>query len=124
MTVTLADLFLFTPWQQRLKDLAARIQESFDCEVLDLPWQEIMVGQRPAGEAITEWGSLKAGESYDAHKLKNWYPTEIVSRDVSYARAICQRTNCWWDARLRRRYAAWWMAIVVLLGLAGLVAGV
>jgi len=29
--ITLADIFLLTPWQKSLKDSAAKIQEMFDC---------------------------------------------------------------------------------------------
>ena len=47
--VTLAglDIFWLTPWQKKLRETAATIQESFDCEVLGMPWQPLKVGKEP-----------------------------------------------------------------------------
>src|SRR5262245_7478698 len=38
------------PWQRRTKRLAARVQESFDCDVLELPWDGFRVGDIPDEE--------------------------------------------------------------------------
>ena len=122
--VTLADLFVFTPWQQSLKDKAARIQEQFDCDVLELPWQDITVGQRAAAETVAEWGALKPGESYADFKLPGWYPKDVEALSIELGRAVCQRTNCWWDSRLRRNYASWVVAVVVALLVGGIVLGI
>ena len=122
--VTLADQVLFTPWQQSLKDRAARIQEQFDCDVLEMEWQDITVGARPSAEVVTEFGTLKEGESFEGHRLVDWYPKEIEPLSIEQARAICQRTNCWWDSRLRRKYAAWSIGVVVALLVAAIFLGV
>jgi hypothetical protein len=122
--VVLSDFFIFTPWQQGLKEKAARIQEQFDCEVLELPWAEILVDQRPAAETIAEWGILKSDETYETFKLLGWYPRDIAQLPIELARAICQRTNCSWDSRLRRKYAAWIVAVVVTLLVAGVAVGI
>jgi hypothetical protein len=122
--MTLADFFVFTPWQQSLKDKAARIQEQFDCDVLELQWQDITVGQRPSAETVAEWGTLQPGESYADFKLPGWYPKDVEPLSIELGRAICQRTNCWWDSRLRRRYAAWVVAVVIALLLVGIALGI
>src|SRR6187549_3528004 len=44
ISVALLDLLILTPWQKRLREVAARIQETFDCDVLKLTWNEIKVG--------------------------------------------------------------------------------
>jgi hypothetical protein len=122
--VTLADFFVFTPWQQGLKDKAARIQELFDCDVLELPWEDITVGQRASVETVAEWGALKPGESYGDFKLPGWYPKDVAPLSIELGRAVCQRTNCWWDSRLRRKYAAWVVGVVVSLLLVGVAIGI
>jgi len=101
------DFAIFAPLQTSLKAKAAGIQELFDCDVLVLPWQEIKAGSPPDTETVTEWSKLKAKESYDSLKLRNRYPVEVVHAPLPIARLICQRANCWWDAKLRRRYAVW-----------------
>src|SRR2546428_5451157 len=50
--VTVCDVAWLTPWQKRLRNAAARIQESFDCEVLGLPWDELKAGKRPDPELV------------------------------------------------------------------------
>src|ERR1035441_3331045 len=35
--VSFSDVLWLTPWQKRLRERAARIQEAFDCDVLQLP---------------------------------------------------------------------------------------
>lgn len=47
MLITLADIAWLSPWQKRLRSLAAQIQEQFDCDVLELPWNEVKVGKKP-----------------------------------------------------------------------------
>ena len=103
----LLDFLLFAPWQNFLKQKAAGIQELFDCYVLSLPWQEIKAGPPPDVETVTEWSRLPAGANYDSLKLRSWYPIEAGQVPLLIGRLICQRTNCWWDSKLRRRYGIW-----------------
>src|SRR6266550_1909209 len=35
--ISILDVALIEPWQRRIRSIAAKIQESFDCSVLDLP---------------------------------------------------------------------------------------
>ncbi len=90
------------PWQDRHREAAADIQEDFDCNVLSLPWNEVLAGRRPAAEEIHE--AAKKDRSAPEAPLENWYPTIIDPLPLHQARIVCQRTNCWWDSKLRRRY--------------------
>lgn len=101
------DFIVFAPLQESLKKRAAGIQEVFDCEALGMPWQEIKTGSPPDTETVAEWSRLKSGETYESLKLRQWYPAEADALPPSIGRIVCQRANCWWDARLRRRYAIW-----------------
>jgi hypothetical protein len=51
--ISFADLLWLTPWQKRLRERAARIQEAFDCDVLQLSWNDIKVGRSPDPELVT-----------------------------------------------------------------------
>lgn len=46
--------------------------------------------------------------------LKDWYPKEVAALALPLARLVCQRANCWWDANLRRKYANWLLAILIV----------
>ena len=111
-------LFLGTlwldPWQDRLREAAANIQEDFDCTVLNLPWNELLAGRRPDAEEVHE--AAKKNRPEPEAPLKNWYPAIIDSLPLHQARAICQRTNCRWDSKLRRRYR---IALLITLYLIG-----
>lgn len=113
LVAVLLDFVTFTPWQNSLKQKAAGIQELFDCDVLVLPWQEIKAGRPPDAEVVTEFSRVSGGADYDTMKLRNWYPEEAGLLPLFLGRIICQRANCWWDAKLRRRYALWIAAITV-----------
>ncbi len=105
LTVLFFDLVIFIPWQKKLRESAARIQELFDYTVLGLSWNEIKVGKKPDPELIHERAQKyrKSGESVEP--LKNWYPVSVESVPHEWGAVICQRANIFWDSKLRRRYA-------------------
>ena len=105
--LTMLDLFLLTPYQRTLKERAAKIQELFDCEVLDLPWHDVKLGPRPAAEEVLEWSGGVQRPEPDLSLLRDWYPVSARTLPRPLARLVCQRANVWWDAKLRRRYAGW-----------------
>lgn len=103
---------LLVAWQKRLQELAAKIQEEFDCDVLSLPWHELKVGEKPAAESVAEHAKKYSRWASSMPPLENWYPTSVQHLPLQWARIVCQRVNCWWDAKLRRRYA---ISVAVLL---------
>lgn len=113
LIVALTDVVLLTPWQKRLRDHAARIQEAFDCDVLELPWNSIKVGHRPDPELVKEHADAYSQIASRFSPLTDWYPPIVGDLPLSVARVICQRTNCWWDSKQRRRYA---VSILVVTG--------
>ena len=102
--VVIFDLFVFTPWIKTLRDDAARIQELFDTNVLGLDWNEISVGKKPDPELIHEEAKNHGLEEKNISGLKKWYPTIIDKVPEIFGIIICQRSNVWWDARMRRKY--------------------
>lgn len=124
MTAVLLDIAVFTPLQNSLKQKAAGIQELFDCYVLELPWQEIKAGPRPDAELVAEFSRLPSGVNYTSMKLLDWYPAESGTVPLFLGRLICQRANCWWDAKLRRRYSVWILAITCVLSVLVTILGI
>jgi hypothetical protein len=110
--VVVFDLFVFTPWVKKLRDNAARIQELFDTKVLGLDWNEISVGKRPEPELIHEEVKKHGLEEEKIAGLRKWYPIITDKVPEICGIIISQRSNVWWDARMRRKYAH---AICVIL---------
>lgn len=121
--VTLLGLLVLTPTQKETQKEAAKIQHLFDCDLFQMDWQEFNIGSLPSPETIAEANSKysKGHKSYS--HLENWYPEAVGQLSLPLARLVCQRTNCWWDADLRRRYAAWSIAITAILALLLLLIG-
>jgi hypothetical protein len=110
--VVVFDLFVFTPWVRKLRDNAARIQELFDSKVLGLDWNEISVGKKPEPELIHEEAKKHGMEDGKIAGLRNWYPVVVDKVPEVCGIIISQRSNVWWDARMRRKYA---LAVRVVL---------
>lgn len=111
----------FRPWKNKLKKLGAGIQESFDCYVLNLPWNRITAGKRPAKEDI-----LRMADKYEEDKhppLRDWYAPAVGKLDLRIGRVACQRTNCFWDGDIRRRYRTYTIVSLAALSVIGLAFG-
>lgn len=113
--VVVFDLFVFTPWIKRLRDDAARVQELFDTNVFGLDWSEISVGRKPGPELIHEEAQKHGLTDDDISKLRKWYPVSIDSVPDIFGIIICQRSNVWWDAKMRRKYAGFIRVVLVLI---------
>ena len=113
--IALCDIFWLTPWQKRLRDVAARVQEAFDCDVLALPWNDVKAGKRPDPELIKEQSDKYQVWAAKMPPLSNWYASAVGALPLHIGRLACQRSNCWWDSQQRRRYAVWVIAVVVLI---------
>lgn len=96
-----------------IKQDAATIQEEFDCDVLQIPCNNIKYGNSSMVETIQEKSKkyISKHKNYDA--LLNWYPG-IDDTENRYYKLICQTTNCWWNQTLRKKYSEF--LIIVLSG--------
>src|SRR5262245_15577569 len=103
LSIALLDLtFLDRAQRQQLK-VAAKIGEERDCAILELPWNEFTVGKRVEPETIHGAATAYAKRQND-DKLRDWYSPVVGKVPIHLARIICQRTNLWYDAQLRRYY--------------------
>ena len=123
-SVIISALGLFlSNYQKSLKCKAAKIQEVFDCEVLNMPWNELQSGHPPDAETVQEAADSLKRKSTEVDNLRNWYPEVVGKVEIQVARLVCQRTNLWWDSNLRRRYATWLCVILSLTGIIVVVIG-
>jgi hypothetical protein len=110
---TLADVLVLGPLTKAKKIVAAKIQEEFDCEVLDLPWSDCKLGDRPEPEAMSE-SRRHAAHDPAFSALRDWYPREVGTVPIHVARLICQRSGCWYDRTLREKYSSATIAILLV----------
>jgi hypothetical protein len=111
LVVALLDAAFLSRLKSSLQSSAATLQEYFDCHVLQLPWPTIKA-QRPDVEDLEK----SPGPAERPHLL-NWYPPAIATLPLHAARVVCQRSNCRWDAQLRRYFRR-----MLTIGTVGLIA--
>lgn len=118
--LTLLTTGVITPHQNALQTTAAKVQQQLDCELFQL---ECNIANPPDPETLYKANKryLKREKSYA--KLEDWYPPGIAPLPLELARLVCQRTNCWWDSDLRRRYSGWVITLLVLLSVGVLLIG-
>lgn len=118
--------FLDRPQKAVLKS-AAKLQEQFDCAVLDLPWNDFSVGDPVLPEEINEASSAYLRRR-SQEPVRDWYAVEVGRAPIHLARVLCQQTNLWYDGKLRRTYARLILVLVLgsfsVIGLLGVVSGV
>ncbi|OYU93831.1 MAG: hypothetical protein CFE21_18910 [Bacteroidetes bacterium B1(2017)] len=87
------------------REKAAKIQELFDCYVLELPISPLKVITDITVEEILIHYHAHSKIPTNVEKIRDWYSTAVSNVPLPIARLICQRSNCWWDSRLRKRYS-------------------
>ena len=122
--LVVVDLILISSQQEDLKTCAARIQELFDCEVLDLPHRKLKGASKVTPEEVNRSADKYRKLNSDLSDLSNWYSVCVEQLPIPLARLVCQRTNCWWDSDVRQKYANWvlyfvlfWSAVIIGIGL-------
>jgi len=112
LVIFIIDRLILEPIQQKQKLEAAAIQEEFDCDVLQIPWNDVELPKRPSRETIIS-NAKHCISKYGDDQLQNWYAfSENDFIPLAIARFICQRSNVSYDKRLRQRY----VLVVSVLG--------
>jgi hypothetical protein len=114
LVIAILDVTVFDRVQKGMLKTAAKLQEQFDCTVLDLPWDQFTVGDKVVPEIVHDASSNYLRGKVDP-QLPNWYPPVVGKAPLHLARIICQRTNLWYDANVRRQYGAWVLGIMIVL---------
>lgn len=117
--VAIGEIFLL-PVIRKRRTLAAGIQELFDCEVLQLPWNRF-IAQPPDPHEI-DWAverfMRRKNQTAEWDSLRKWYGYSplIKTAALPQARLECQQENLYWDAGLRRFWRGLlWGGLVILL---------
>jgi hypothetical protein len=115
--------YVVEPRTEALLKSAARIQEAFDCEVLELPANPEKTGCEPDPEEVIKAARRHDGSVGGRDDVKDWYePAEIAALPLHLARIVCLRQNCRWDGELRRRFVV--LVTIASAGVGLLVLGV
>ena len=115
IAATFLEILFFSRLQKKTQKRAAKVQQLFDCEVLQFNWSNLNCGVRIEPEVIIEASNKFKKKNKKISALKDWYPPIVGELPIYQARIVCQRANVWWDSRLRRRYARWIVAILSVL---------
>lgn len=121
--VTLLDFLVFTPWSEGAKEKAAKIQELFDCVVLEIPWNDVTAGEKPDFESINKYSKQIRDDPKKIPEIKDWYPGKLDELPTYVSRVICQRANLRWDGELRKEFSFWAIVVTAVLFVLLLVVG-
>lgn len=111
-------------WQEKMHKKAALVQELFDTEVLELPWNEDhpLIGNKPLADEVARWAASYNEKRYRKAPLPDWYSKKVDAVPLPYARLCCQKSNIDWDVGLRKRYISGYvillLSIVAVFGIA------
>lgn len=87
--------------EKRCTKMAATIQEQFDTNLFEIPWNRILVGDRINPENIKKASTrIKLGKN----QLTNWY-VGLNSPTKELNILLAQRTNLIWDSNQRKKYS-------------------
>lgn len=103
LIILIGDPWVLDRYYKLLLKRAANIAEQFDCMVLDLPWDQFIVGDKVEAEDIHR-AAMRYSKRHDDTNLLHWYPENVGAAPLHLARLICQRTNLRYDSQLRRSY--------------------
>ncbi len=118
------DTILIEPIIKDRKAKAAKIQELFDSDVLEISKSPFKTADDiTVEEVLTHYNAHKKIES-NIEKIRDWFNVDLTGLDVSIARLICQRVNYSWDCRLRTSYGKILKVIIVILPIIIFIVGV
>lgn len=118
------DTLFIEPIITKKKSKAAKIQELFDCEVLELLKSPFKNADDIQVEEILEHYNKHEKVATNIQKIKDWYPKELNQLPIAIARLVCQRTNLWWDSEMRLAYCNYLKLISVLIIIAVIAVGI
>ncbi|MGR4877056.1 S-4TM family putative pore-forming effector [Pseudoxanthomonas sp. LARHCG66] len=105
LTVGAIDALAFDVWRKKMIKIAARLQEQFDCYVLGMKWNAFTAGTQISPQDIEEYAHPPL-DAESRTKLVDWYPAQACAMPLHVARLVCQRTNLWYDSKVRSTYRA------------------
>ncbi|MFA0833107.1 MAG: S-4TM family putative pore-forming effector [Methanobacterium formicicum] len=101
--VTLSNFILIYPKISQIRIKAFLIQQDFDCDVLELPWNRIKL-EKPKSEDINSYTLKYLEKDSDLGKIDACYPLSVTRVPLSVGRIICQRKFLGGDSRVRKKF--------------------
>lgn len=111
--LVLLDIFLLERLIKIKKEKAAKIQELFDCDVLQLQKSPLKIADDITVEEVLDHYHAHGKIPSNIEKIKNWYPSNINVLPLHIAQLICQRSNFNWDTNLRKKY----LKLIISIGI-------
>lgn len=103
--MAVVDVTLFDYLISGYREKAAKIQELFDCHVLEMQCSPLHNPEDVTNDEIATYYNKHKRTPGNIEKLRNWYSTAVEVLPIHLARLVCQLSNCSWDSELRRRYS-------------------
>jgi hypothetical protein len=105
--------FFLTLYEKNKVKIAAKIQDQFDCDVFNIPTNDVLVGN------VSEWDIDQYAKKYSyTVNLSSWYGSVAhIPRPLDVI--ISQRSNVIWDWRLRKQYFIYLVFFLIALFLTG-----
>lgn len=91
-------------WHKGLMKTAAKLQEDFDCDVLEMRRNEFLEGAPVDPEEVYDLSARKFSTEGEL-QLRDWYPTAVGSVPMHFGRILCQRENLLYDGNVRKTYS-------------------
>jgi hypothetical protein len=116
LIASLVDIFGLETRIRSLREKGAKVQEQYDCDLLELGCSPLKsVGDVTTGEII-ELHNEHCMDNDNELKLQNWHSGIIETLPLPIARLVSQYNNCDWGRRLRKRYRVFLSITYLSLG--------
>lgn len=112
-TIVLLDYLVISNEINKCKTKAATIQETFDCEVLNIEWNKVLVGEKPLPEDVQRYSKKYLKRVRNFIKVTDWYDITIKELSNNAAKIVCQRSNLTYDYAIRERFKNWVVGIAI-----------
>ncbi|MGJ8715770.1 MAG: S-4TM family putative pore-forming effector [Maribacter stanieri] len=97
-------------YRRKKTEQGAKLQEQFDTELYDIPWNEILCKDKISSDI-----RIDLAKKYKEGGLKNWYSKEVdKSLPKPVAILLCQRINFSWELKLRKLFVTYLVVSLVL----------
>ena len=123
LLILFLDVAFFQTFQKDHIKTGAKLQEEFDIEVFELPWNYFIAGQKIDHEDVRQL-SAKYLPASEESWLISWYDPATGEIPLTLGRLVCQRSNVTYDARLRKRYGNGLLYGTITLGVSLVIVGI
>lgn len=104
LSLTLFELLYLKPTIAKLKEKAAKIQESFDCFVYGLEWNSVMCGEVVCDAEVDLYSRKFVDKKGNVNNYYDWYTPDISQLDKNQSMLACQKENLGWDIVQRKKF--------------------